>query len=350
MHQYKSGAPMEQLTLDVMGSLPLSSRGNKYLLVVADYFTKWTEAFPLPNQETGTVAEALVNKVVCRFGVPLELHSDEGRNFESAVFSEMCNLLGIKKTHITPLHPQSDGMVERFNRTLEAQLAKFVEHRQQDWDEHIPYMMLAYRSAFHDTTRSTPVSLMLGRELKLSIDLLFPRPEENDLVTTYADTLRDRMERVHRFARSHLQLASDRMKRYYDASVREMSYKRGDPVWLYNPQRKKGISPKFQRPWHGPNIVMKKIKDVIYRVQLSPHTKPKVIHHNRLAPYQGQNIQNWLQNQDARQQQASEITSVGNHSATNMQTETNVRTGGNPRNNNAEFPRNDNGELVPPLR
>ena len=121
------------------------------------------------------------------------------------------------------------------------------------------------------------------------------------------------------------------MKRYYDASVWEMSYKGDDPVWFYNPQRKKGISPKFQRPWHGPNIVMKKIKDVIYRVQLSPHTKPKVIHHNRLAPYQGQNIQNWLQNQDARQQQASEITSVGNHSVTNMQTETNVRTGGKGR-------------------
>ena len=95
MHQYNAGAPMERLALDVMGPLPLSSRGNKYLLVVADYFTKWTEAFPLPNQETGTVAEALVNKVVCRFGVPLELHSDEGRNFESAVFSEMCNLLRI---------------------------------------------------------------------------------------------------------------------------------------------------------------------------------------------------------------------------------------------------------------
>ena len=101
----------------------MSSKGNKYLLVVADYFTKWPEAFPLPNQEAGTVTEALVNEVVCRFGVPLELHSDQGRNFESAVFSEMRNLLGIRKTRTTPLHPQSDEMVERMNRTLEAQLA-----------------------------------------------------------------------------------------------------------------------------------------------------------------------------------------------------------------------------------
>ena len=158
------------------------------------------------------------------------------------------------------------------------------------------------------------------------------------------------MEWVHQFSWSHLELASNHMKRYYDASVWEMSYKGDDPVWFYNPQRKKGISPKFQRLWHGPYIVLKKINDVIYRVQLSPHTKPKVIHHNRLAPYQGQNIQNWLQNQDARQQQASEIMSVRTPSATNMQSETNVRTGKPPRNNSAEFPKNDKGELVPPLR
>lgn len=80
----------------------------------------------MQHQEAIKVAEILVKEVVSRFGVPLSLHSDQGRNFESAAFSEMCSLLGIKKTRTTPLHPQSDGMVERFNRTLEARLSKFV--------------------------------------------------------------------------------------------------------------------------------------------------------------------------------------------------------------------------------
>ena len=93
-------------------------RETKYLLIIADYFTKWTEAFPLQHQEAPTVAEVIVKEVVSRFGVPLSLHSDQGCNFESAVFSEMCSLLGIKKT-TTSLHPQSDGMMERINRTLE---------------------------------------------------------------------------------------------------------------------------------------------------------------------------------------------------------------------------------------
>ena len=78
-----------------------------------DYFSKWPEAYAIPRQDAEPVAEFLVNELVCGFGAPLELHSDQGRNFEPAVFKEMCHLLGISKTRTTPLHPQSDGMVER---------------------------------------------------------------------------------------------------------------------------------------------------------------------------------------------------------------------------------------------
>ena len=111
---------MEHLAINVLRPLPQSNQGNKYILITADYFTKWVEAYPLANQEAVTVAEVIVREFVSRFGVPLILHSDQGRNFESAVFSEMCSLLGITKTRTTPLHPQSDGMVEQFNCTLEA--------------------------------------------------------------------------------------------------------------------------------------------------------------------------------------------------------------------------------------
>ena len=79
-----------------------------------------------------------VREFVSRFGVPLQLHSDQGRNFESALFNDVCNLLGIDKTRTTALHSQSNGMLERFNWTLENQLAAFVEKHQQDWDDHVP--------------------------------------------------------------------------------------------------------------------------------------------------------------------------------------------------------------------
>ena len=101
-----------------------------------DYFTKWPKAYALPNQGAKTVAEVLVKEFVCRFGVPLQFHSNQGRNFESQVFAKMCRILGIEKTQTMALHPQSGGMVERMNKTLEAQLSKFVVDHQRDWDHY----------------------------------------------------------------------------------------------------------------------------------------------------------------------------------------------------------------------
>jgi transposase InsO family protein len=91
---------MERVAVDVLGPLPVSENGNKYILIAMDYFTKWPEAYALPNQEAETVVKVLVDQFVSRFGTPVELHSDQGRNFESRVFSEMCKLLGIKKTKL----------------------------------------------------------------------------------------------------------------------------------------------------------------------------------------------------------------------------------------------------------
>ena len=120
--------------------------------------------------------------MVSRFGVPLSLHSDQGQNFESTVFTEMCRLLGIHKTRTTPLHPQSDGMIERFNQTLEAQISKFVSENQKDWDQYVPLLMMAYRTSVHDTTGETPAIMMMARNLRLPTDLFIGRPGEEQPV------------------------------------------------------------------------------------------------------------------------------------------------------------------------
>ena len=149
--------PYERVALDILGPLPETSNQNKYILVVGDYFSKWTESFPLPNQEAKTVARVLVEEWVCRFGAPRSIHSDQGRNFESTLFREMCQLLNIHKTRTTPYHPESNGLIERFNRTLLSMLSHFVEENQSNWDTLLPYVMMAYRSSVHASTGFHPL-------------------------------------------------------------------------------------------------------------------------------------------------------------------------------------------------
>ena len=296
MRTYNIGAPMERVALDILGPLPISTMGNKYILVIGDYFSKWTEGYAIADQESPTVARVVVEEFVARFSVPRQIHSDQGRNFESLVFQEMCKLLGMDKTRTTPLHPQSDGMIERFNQTVEAMLSKFVAENQQDWDEHLAVLMMAYRSAVHEL----PGSLLVndGRSNDLPIDLLLgtPDPPEHqpEDQSEYAAKLRDRIERVHAFAWYNMLLESVRQKRSYDHRARVRQFNRGDPVWLYNPTWKKGRSPKLQRPWCGPYLVTLRLDDLVYRIQQGARTKPKVVHIDRLKAYEGQNVPTWL--------------------------------------------------------
>lgn len=129
---YNVGTPFQRVQMDILGPLPKTLSGNKFLLVVVDCFTKWVEAFPLKSIRAKAIAEVFVREVVARHGVPLEVHTDQGRNFESKLFAELMNLLGIKKTRTTALHPQSDGQVERQHQTIINYLAKYISENQKD--------------------------------------------------------------------------------------------------------------------------------------------------------------------------------------------------------------------------
>ena len=134
-------------------------------MVIVDQFTKWTEAYGIPSQDAEITAKTFVEEFVTRFGTPLELHTDQGRNFESELFKNVCKLLDIAKTMTTPYDPSSNGLVERFNRTLLQMIRCYCDQGQKDWDCHLPYLTAAYRSTPHSTTGITPNRLMLGREV-----------------------------------------------------------------------------------------------------------------------------------------------------------------------------------------
>ncbi|GBM64621.1 hypothetical protein AVEN_91694-1 [Araneus ventricosus] len=235
------------MALDILGPLPVTTKGNRYVLVLMDYFTKWPDAITIPDQEASTVAEELVRTRISSYGVPMILHSDQGTNFNSALFVEFCKLLGILKTRATALHPES---------------------------------------ANYEVTGFTPADMLFGRTLRLPCDILFGRPSDTpSSPNEYLNNLEARLESVHVFTRERIKLASKRMQTRYDSGPTDHHFKEGDQVWMYNPKRRRGLSPKLQQNWEGPYTIVKKLNDVIYRVQRSTNAKPKVIHINRLTPY-----------------------------------------------------------------
>ena len=131
------------------------------------------EAFTLVDHRAQTVADVLVTDVFLRFGVPRFLHSDQAPEFMPELIIELCELLEIQRTRACPYRPQSDGLVERFNRTLIDMLSKFCNDRYDDWDRHLPYLLCAYRAAVNESTGCSPNLLMLGRELTLPVDLMY---------------------------------------------------------------------------------------------------------------------------------------------------------------------------------
>ncbi|KAJ8914866.1 hypothetical protein NQ315_014879 [Exocentrus adspersus] len=146
--------------------------------------------------------------------------------------------------------------------------------------------------------------------MKLPIDLIHGKPltedEDGDRATLpeFVASLERRLKTVHEFARNRLLLTSDRMKMRLDVKPGQNVFKEGDAVWLYQPQRKKGLSPKLQRPWEGHYLIVKKINDLVYRIQMSPKTKPKVVHVERLSLYRGKDPPTWRLQEAVRGEQS----------------------------------------------
>ena len=295
LQQYDVGCPLERVAMEFQGPFPETENGNRHLLVVMDYFTKWPEAYALPNQEAVTVAKVLVDDFIPRHGVPLELHSDQGRNFESIVISEMCKLLGIHNTRTTAFNPKSDGMVEKYNLTIGRQLAVFIGEHQGTWDQKLPLLLLSYRSAVHEATGFTPSMLMYGHELSLPVDLMYGQPNEEYVgQSQYVSNLQSRSDAVHNFARHAVQLQQRRTKKRYDLRADKALFDQGDLVWTAHPQRWKGESPKLTNLWEGPHVILNRRNDVLYRIQKNPRFKPKLVHRDRLRPYRGVQVdQRW---------------------------------------------------------
>ena len=145
--------PFYCVSVDILGPLPESihqDRSYRYILMIGDNYSRWFEAVPMGNITSETVCTNFIDVWVSRFGVPHYLHSDNGSQFTSKLYKDMCERLQIETTYSSPYHPQGNAKTERINRTLEDGLSKYCQDRHETWAIHLQTFMMAYRSAAHE--------------------------------------------------------------------------------------------------------------------------------------------------------------------------------------------------------
>jgi len=291
---YHAGAPMERVHLDFLGPLPKTEKGNEHILMMVDQFTKWVECIPLPSQTAETTAQAAINEFFSRFGYPFQIFTDQGRNFESRLFTKVCELLQIHKSRTTAYRPSANGQVERFNRTLMDAVRCYVGKHQNQWDRHLAQIAGALRASVNRNTGYTPNKLMLGRELNSPAELMFPTQKtKKNSVDGYVTELEHAIKSGHEVARSKLKTNQKRMKRDYDVKVRAHTYSVGDLILMLDTASVKGKCRKLQPPWKGPYLVVTKLSSYLYRAR--SQNKVFTVNHDRMKRCTDSKIPKWIE-------------------------------------------------------
>ena len=237
------------------------------MLVVTDVFTKYAFAFPTKNELATTVAKLLVDNIFSVFGIPENLLSDQGRNFESEVIKQLCCLLDIKKIFTCPYSPRSDAICERFNRTMIDMLGTLNEEKKDSWSKHLLHMCNMYNSSTHSSTGFSPFELIFGRKSRLPVDLFMgtnPLEAEFSSIKEYVRSLKSKLEFTHELARQNMDMSHLRNKHRYDQKVNELLLKPGDRVLVKNV----GL--------RGPHKLSTVWLPHVYRVIREVHGNPRV--------------------------------------------------------------------------
>ena len=155
---------------------------------------------------------------------------------------EICQLLDIDKQHTSFYHPETNSVVERFHGTLNAMMGRVISNGQKDWDLQFPFVMAAYRATVHSSTNFTPNYLMLSREVRAPVDLVYGTSNDQpaDSYDSYSLDVENRMNQAYSLVREHLGVAAERMKRQYDSRVGPQKFQRGQWVLYYNPRKFQG--------------------------------------------------------------------------------------------------------------
>ena len=283
--------PMELWCVDIVGPLKESASGNNYILTCIDHFTNWVEAAPLKTITSKEVIEKFFNLVISRHGCPLQVLSDQGKQFVSKAFKEVCNKFNIKKIECTAFHQMGNGKIEKFHKFLTDTIATTLKADQSNWDKLIDTCLFTYRISLNRMLDDNPFFLIYGRDPVLPQDLFFPLAKTAHRTISGEDIYEYKTKQLKILQNAYNRLnlyklqGRQKYKAYYDQTHKSIDFELNSQVMLYTPRTKPGFSTKFLASWDGPFIIKNKISPVNYRVESSDKKKSFVVHVQRLRKY-----------------------------------------------------------------
>ncbi|XP_056627068.1 retrovirus-related Pol polyprotein from transposon 412 isoform X1 [Triplophysa dalaica] len=273
--------PFERIDMDLIGPLERSARGHRFALVLVDYATRYPEAVALRNISAKSVADALFS-LISRVGIPKEILTDQGTAFMSRTLRELYGLLGIKTVRTSVYHPQTDGLVERFNRTLKTMIRKFVHDDAKNWDRWLEPLLFAIREVPQASTGFSPFELLYGRQPRGVLDVLREAwedgPSDSKNQIQYVLDLRAKLDTLGRLSMENLLQAQDRQSRQYNRGTSLRKFAPGDKVLILLPTS----SSKLLAKWQGPFEVARRINDLNYEVIRSDRSGAHQVYHLNL--------------------------------------------------------------------
>ena len=279
------GEPFERIAMDIVGPLPRSRAGNKFILVICDYATRYPEAVPLHTIDAEKVAEELI-KFFSRVGIPKEILTDQGSNFVSQLLKEIYRLLHIHPIRMTPYHPQTDGLVERFNKTLKSLLWKAAVDVGKDWDKLLPYLLFAYREVPPSSTGFSPFELLYGRAVRGPLDVLRETWQADrrsgESILSHVLAMWEKLAHMTELVQENMTRAQQQQKCWYDRTAIEREFQIGDEVFVLLPTN----TSKLLARWQGPYQVLRRMGKVDYLVDMHDRRKRKrILHVNMLRKW-----------------------------------------------------------------
>ncbi|GFY03325.1 retrovirus-related Pol polyprotein from transposon 412 [Trichonephila clavipes] len=258
-------APFHRIGIDLLGRFPKSAHGNKWIIVCTDYSTRYAITKALPTAEVDEIAKFLLEEIVLRHGAPRVIITDRGAVFRSRLVSSLVDLCNIDHRFTTAYHPQTNGLTERFNKTLADMLSMYVDVEQKNWDEILPFVTFAYNTAKQETTGFTPFYLLHGREAETTLDTMLPFCP-NDFDDNNITKIAARAEESRQLARVHSESSRQRSSTLRFQTPNGILRSRRSRMGLYSSE-KVGLSEKLLRRYFGPYQVLRRLSTVTYEVQ-----------------------------------------------------------------------------------